>query len=90
MTRRDGPKLAVSLADIRPQLLRLERRGVLRDLSLGALMMLTGCDLRDRRRRGQGALGDVPLQRPHPGVLVQSQPPCTDVRCRPDHAAFPL
>ena len=47
MTRRDGPTLAVSLADIRPQLLRLERRGVLRDLSLGALMMLTGCDLRD-------------------------------------------
>jgi DMSO/TMAO reductase YedYZ molybdopterin-dependent catalytic subunit len=47
MTRRDGPPLAVGLADIRPQLARLERRGVLRGLSLGALTMLTGCDLRD-------------------------------------------
>jgi DMSO/TMAO reductase YedYZ molybdopterin-dependent catalytic subunit len=40
-------KLAISLADIRPQLLGLERRGVLRGFSLGALTMLTGCDLTD-------------------------------------------
>jgi DMSO/TMAO reductase YedYZ molybdopterin-dependent catalytic subunit len=46
MTRRDTSKLAVSLADIRPQMLRLQRRGVLRGLSLGAAAMLTGCDLK--------------------------------------------
>jgi DMSO/TMAO reductase YedYZ molybdopterin-dependent catalytic subunit len=47
MSRPDRPRLAVSLADIRPQMLRLERRGLLRGFSLGALTMLTGCDLRD-------------------------------------------
>jgi hypothetical protein len=39
-------KPAVSMAEIRPELERLRRRGFLRNvLSLGALTMLTGCDL---------------------------------------------
>ena len=39
-------KPAVSMAEIRPELERLHRRGFLRGaLSLGALTMLTGCDL---------------------------------------------
>ena len=39
-------KPAVSVADIRPDMERLRRRGFLRNaLSLGALTMLTGCDL---------------------------------------------
>jgi DMSO/TMAO reductase YedYZ molybdopterin-dependent catalytic subunit len=43
-----GPKPPFSLADHRPALRRLQRRGLLRGaLSLGALTMLTGCDLND-------------------------------------------
>src|SRR5246127_3024372 len=39
-------KPAVCMAEIRPELERLHRRGFLRSaLSLGALTMLTGCDL---------------------------------------------
>ena len=39
-------KPAVSMAEIRPELARLRRRGFLRNmLSLGSLTMLTGCDL---------------------------------------------
>jgi len=39
-------KPAVSMAEIKPELDRLRRRGFLRNaLSLGALTMLTGCDL---------------------------------------------
>jgi DMSO/TMAO reductase YedYZ molybdopterin-dependent catalytic subunit len=39
-------KPAVSMAEIKPELERLRRRGFLRSaLSLGALTMLTGCDL---------------------------------------------
>ena len=39
-------KPAVSMAEIKPELARLRRRGLLRNaLSLGALTMLTGCDL---------------------------------------------
>ena len=39
-------KPAVSMAEIRPELERLHRRGFLRSaLSLGGLTMLTGCDL---------------------------------------------
>ena len=39
-------KPAVSMAEIKPELERLRRRGFLRNvLSLGALTMLTGCDL---------------------------------------------
>jgi DMSO/TMAO reductase YedYZ molybdopterin-dependent catalytic subunit len=41
-------KLAVSLKDVQPQLSGLQRRMLLRTgLSLGALTMLTGCDLQD-------------------------------------------
>jgi DMSO/TMAO reductase YedYZ molybdopterin-dependent catalytic subunit len=41
-------RLAVTLADVRPTLRKLERRGLLRaGLSLGALTMLTGCNLQD-------------------------------------------
>ena len=43
-----GPAPVVTLADVQPALRRLERRGLLRgSLSLGALTMLTGCNLRD-------------------------------------------
>ncbi len=43
-----GPAPTVTLADVQPALRRLERRGLLRSsLSLGALTMLTGCNLRD-------------------------------------------
>ena len=43
-----GPAPAVTLADVQPALRRLERRGLLRgSLSLGALTMLTGCNLQD-------------------------------------------
>ncbi len=43
-----GPAPIVTLADVQPALRRLERRGLLRgSLSLGALTMLTGCNLRD-------------------------------------------
>jgi DMSO/TMAO reductase YedYZ molybdopterin-dependent catalytic subunit len=46
MIRRIKP--AVTAADLRPALRRLERRGLLRGgLSLGALTMLTGCNLTD-------------------------------------------
>ena len=39
-------KTAVSMAEIRPELEKLHRRGFLRTmLSLGSLTMLTGCDL---------------------------------------------
>ena len=39
-------KPAVSMAEIKPELERLHRRGFLRGaLSLGALTMLTGCEL---------------------------------------------
>ena len=39
-------KPVVSMAEIRPELQRLHRRGFLRTmLSLGSLTMLTGCDL---------------------------------------------
>jgi len=47
MTEERRPKLAVTAADIRPQILRVERRGLIRGLSLGALTMLTGCNLTD-------------------------------------------
>jgi DMSO/TMAO reductase YedYZ molybdopterin-dependent catalytic subunit len=41
-------KLAVTVEDIRPALRRLERRGLIRGgLSLGALTLLTGCNLSD-------------------------------------------
>ena len=40
------PKPAVTLDEIRPELVRLSRRGLItRGLSLGGLAMLTGCDL---------------------------------------------
>ncbi len=42
------PRKRVKLADVEPDLVRLERRLFLRNgLSLGALTMLTGCDLTD-------------------------------------------
>jgi DMSO/TMAO reductase YedYZ molybdopterin-dependent catalytic subunit len=37
--------IAVTSEDIRPELRGLQRRGVLRGLSLGSLALLTGCDL---------------------------------------------
>ena len=46
--RSRGGMPAVTLGEIRPELRRLERRGLLRgSLSLGALTMLTGCNLSD-------------------------------------------
>ena len=43
-----GPKPARTLAELRPALRQIERRGLLRgSLSLGALTMLTGCNLTD-------------------------------------------
>ena len=46
MSRRTTP--AVTLADLRPRLRHLERRGILRGaVSLGAVGLLTGCSLRD-------------------------------------------
>ena len=46
--RSRGGMPAVTLSEIRPELRRLERRGLLRgSLSLGALTMLTGCNLSD-------------------------------------------
>ncbi|MGI4954525.1 MAG: molybdopterin-dependent oxidoreductase [Janthinobacterium lividum] len=43
-----APKPAVTLDEIRPALRQVERRGLLRgSLSLGALTMLTGCNLSD-------------------------------------------
>jgi DMSO/TMAO reductase YedYZ molybdopterin-dependent catalytic subunit len=50
MTRKDKPAAtpAVTLTDIQPALRKLERRGLIRGgLSLGALTMLTGCNLSD-------------------------------------------
>lgn len=42
------PRKRVTLADVQPDLIRLERRMILRSgLSLGALTLLTGCDLTD-------------------------------------------
>jgi len=42
------PRKRVTLADVQPDLVRLERRMILRSgLSLGALTLLTGCDLSD-------------------------------------------
>src|SRR6266478_5729932 len=44
--RKLHPKPAVTLDEIKPELARLSRRGLLtRGLSLGSLVMLTGCDL---------------------------------------------
>jgi DMSO/TMAO reductase YedYZ molybdopterin-dependent catalytic subunit len=48
MSRGPGPrrKAAVTLEEIRPELIRISRRGlVTRGLSLGGLALLTGCDL---------------------------------------------
>ena len=43
-----GPRKRMTLADVQPDLVRLERRLFLRNgLSLGALTLLTGCDLSD-------------------------------------------
>ena len=55
-------KPAISMADLKPELERLRRRGFLRSaLSLGALTMLTGCDLSNPFRRRCRSLGDAAL-----------------------------
>ena len=56
----------------KPLVAGLERRLFLRQtLSLGALTLLSGCDISDGRRAGSPE-ADVAMERPRPGVSVST------------------
>ena len=76
------------LDDHRPLLRSLERRGVIcGGLSVGALVMLTGCDVkRPEFSRGRSA-GDIAVQRQGAGLAVQSEQACADLSGVDDFAA---
>ena len=61
--RPDLPPDAAVLDDQKPLIRLLERRGLIRGgLSLGALVMLTGCDVKRPETVESALLGDIPLQ----------------------------
>ena len=61
-------KALIQLGQHRSALQRVERRHLLKGcLSLGALTMLTGCNLRCGR---SGLMGDVTLERPRAGLAL--------------------
>ena len=68
--------MANSLKDQpRAQVAQLERRLFLgRGLSLGALTLLSGCNVTDQESRAEGAVGDVALERSRAGLDLRSQP----------------
>ena len=67
------------------------RRAFLRGgASLGALTLLTGCDIVDGRVGGAGAAQDFALQRRRAGLAVQSQQAGADLSRERDHQAVPV
>ena len=69
-----------SVLERKPIVAGIERRLFLRQaLSLGALTLLTGCDISDQRRGSSGLEADVAVERPRAGVPV----PPRRARARP-------
>ena len=65
---------AAVLDDHKPLIRSLERRGLIRGgLSLGALVMLTGCDVKRPEAVESALLADIALQRRRAGAAVRPE-----------------